>query len=184
MAKLILGLAGEMGCGKGTVANYLVEKYNGSSHSFSTALKDILDRLYLDRSRDNLNGLSKALRGAFGEDVFAKSMSADAENDPHDVVVVENARRLDDIYYLRLLPHFKFVYIDAGMENRYKRMVERNQYVGDDMKTFEEFKREHELNTEASIPPLKEHANYVITNNGSLEDLYSQIDGIIKQNIG
>jgi len=52
MAKLILGIAGEMGSGKGIIAKHVMEQRGGGTHRFSTILRDILDRVHLEQSRE------------------------------------------------------------------------------------------------------------------------------------
>lgn len=183
MAKVILGITGEMGSGKGTIAKYIVEQKDGSSHRFSTILRDILDRVYLEQSRDNMQALSTVMRKTFGEDLMAKGMSHDAQNDEHDVVVVDGVRRMSDITFLKELPHFKLVYVEADMRNRYERITRRGENADDAKKTFEEFQKAHEDESELQIKELKNYANYVVNNDGAYEDLYKQVDEIIKENL-
>ncbi|NTV41269.1 MAG: AAA family ATPase [Candidatus Moranbacteria bacterium] len=184
MSKLILGIAGEMGSGKGTVATHFVNEKGGSAHRFSTILRDILDRVYLDQSRENFQVLSMILRKNFGEDIMAKSMYHDVKNDNHDIVVVDGVRRMADIAYLREIPHFKLVYIDADIRTRYERIVKRGEKTDDFSKTFEEFKLEHDADSELQIRDLKNYADYVLNNDGTFVDLYKQLDQIITENIG
>lgn len=184
MAKLIVGLAGEMGCGKGTATKYIVEKYKGSSHRFSTVLRNILDSLYLEKSRENIACLSRILRENFGEDAFAKAMHNDVENDPAEIVVIDGIRRIEDIKRLKDLPHFKLIYIETSLEKRYARLIERSENSGDSAKTFEQFKKEHELNSEIAIIGLEKYANYVIKNDEQVEDLYLHVDKIINGELG
>lgn len=183
MAKIILGITGEMGSGKGTIAKHVVEEKNGSAHRFSTILRDILDRVYLEQSRDNMQALSTVMRKTFGEDLMAKGMYHDAQNDEHEVVVVDGVRRMSDITYLRELPQFKLVYVEADMEKRFERISKRGENADDAKKTFEEFKKSHEDESELQIKELKSYANYVVNNDGTFADLYRQIDEIIKENI-
>jgi dephospho-CoA kinase len=183
MAKLILGIVGEMSSGKGAIAKHVVENYNAGSHKFSQILRDILDRVYVEQSRENISALSLALRKNFGEDVLAKSMFHDAQNDEHDIVVIDGVRRLEDIVYLKELPEFKLIYIDANIEKRYERMVARGENVGDAEKTFAQFQREHELNADAYIQDLKNYASEIVDNNGTYADLYRQMDDIISENL-
>ncbi|MEI8343816.1 MAG: AAA family ATPase [Candidatus Moraniibacteriota bacterium] len=183
MAKLILGIAGEMGSGKGTVAQHVIAERGGSAHRFSTILRDVLDRLYLDQSRDNIQVLSMILRKNFGEDIMAKGMYHDVQNDTHDIVIVDGVRRMADILYLRELSHFKLVYVEAEMENRYERILKRGENTDDANKTLEEFKAEHEADSELQIRDLKNYADYVMSNDGTYVDLYKQLDEIIAQNL-
>lgn len=183
MAKLILGFAGQMGCGKGTLAKHVMQNYHSSTHRFSTILRDMLDRIHVEQSRENIIALSTSLRKNFGENVFAKSMYHDVQEDLHDIVVVDGVRRMQDVQYLSELDHFKLVYIDADIQKRYERILTRRENTGDDHKTFEQFQREHEADTEIQIADLKNYAQYVINNDGNFSEAYAQIDEIIKQNI-
>jgi dephospho-CoA kinase len=183
MAKLILGLAGEIVSGKGTIAKHVIREYKGSAHRFSTILRDVLDRLYLEQSRDNMQTLSTVLRKNFGEDLMAKIMYHDVQKDEHDIVVVDGVRRMADILYLKELPHFKLIYVEADMKIRYDRVVSRGENTDDAKKSFNEFERAHQDESELQILDLKNYADYVVDNNRVFEDLYKQIDDIIKENL-
>lgn len=178
--KIILGLTGLMGSGKGTVVEYAVRKYGASAYSFSTILRDLLKRLHLDISRHNLQKLSLSLRQTFGEDLLARVMAADAGDDNSAVIVIDSIRRLDDIIFLKKNPAFRLARIVAGEKIRYNRIVERGENRGDEKKTYTEFQEDHKANTEVTIPPLMAEADIEIDNNGSLDDLYAQVDKIIK----
>jgi len=108
-------------------------------------------------------------------------MLHDAEGDAHDIVIIDGVRRLADIVYLRELPHFKLVYVEADMEIRYERIVKRGENSDDAKKTFEEFKKDHEDESEDQIRELKNYADYVINNDGTYEELHMQVDKIIDE---
>jgi len=177
--KIILGLAGEIASGKGVMAKYLTDKYGASSHRFSAVLRSILDRLHMEHSRENMQKLSTALRQSFGEDTLAKVISEDVKKDKSEIIAIDGVRRLDDIKYLRQLPEFKLVFIEADIRKRYKRIIRRRENPDDKNKTFEEFKKDHQRETEAQIKNLKNYADILIDNNGSLEELHKQVDRII-----
>lgn len=170
-----------MGSGKGTVAKYIAEKYKGNYYRFSTMLRDILDRLHLEQSRANLPKLSVALREAFGEDIFDKVMIGDIEKDENEIIVVDGMRRLKDVESLRNIAGFKLIYVDAELENCYRRIVKRNQYVGDSEETLEQFKKEHQDEPETQIRALKDISDFAVENNGTLDELYAKVDEIIKK---
>jgi len=183
MAKLILGVTGEMGSGKGVIAKHVVLEHKGNMHKFSTMLRDVLNRMYIEESRENIAKLSLMLRQSFGEETFANTMYHDTQRDEHDIVVIDGIRRMADIAYLMQLEHFKFIYVDADLESRYKRVVERGENENDAKKTLEEFKRDQELESETQIRDLKNYADYVIVNDGTYQDLYKKVDEIIAENI-
>lgn len=179
MPKIIIALAGPIASGKEAVKKYLEEKYNASSYKFSTPLRDILNRLSLPISRENIQDLSTCLRGRFGNDLLARVISADAKNDESEIVVVDGARRLDDIAHLRALPEFKLIGVDADEKIRYQRLVKRNENEGDANKTFEQFLIDSNKETEKEIPQLLIQANFIIDNNGEFTNLYRQVDNLI-----
>lgn len=181
MPKIILGLAAELAGGKGTVAKYIVEKHNGNSHRFSTMLRDVLDRLYLEQSRKNMQNLSTVIRQTFGEDALAKVMFEDVKKDEHEVVAIDGVRRPADMKYLKTLPEFKLVFIDTNLENRYERIVKRGENPDDKTKTLDQFKKDNDGEADVLIRDLKTEADFVVENNGSIENLYLQIDKIIKE---
>ena len=183
MSKLILGIAGEMGSGKEAVTHHLVNNYQAHSHNFSQILNDVLKRLYLDITRENQTPLSGALRRIFGEDILAKVMYHDSVEDVADLVVVQGIRRIEDMAYLKQLPNFRFLYIDADMEVRFERVSKRREKINDGMMSFEQFKASHQYETEKTIPDLRNYANYVVDNNGTYLELYAKIDEILKENI-
>ncbi|MBD3311082.1 MAG: AAA family ATPase [Candidatus Magasanikbacteria bacterium] len=179
--KIILGFVGPLASGKGTSASYLKEKYAANTHRFSTMLRDMLDRIYLDKSRDNLIKMSEAIREKFGEDIMAKAMAGDAKKDPNNIVVIDGIRRPADIEYLSQNPDFILVAIDADIEKRYERIIKRGENADDKSKTFEEFQADHQRSTEVTIPGVMAEADENIDNNGSLQELYSQLDKLVNK---
>lgn len=177
--KIILGLTGEIASGKGTVAKYLGEKYSATSHRFSTPLRDLLNRLYLEINRKNMQDISTVLRAHFGQNLLAKVITEDVKNDKNKVVVVDGIRRPADIEYLRELPEFKLLYITADPKIRYERLVKRGENEDDKNKTFEQFQKDHEAETELEISKIGQTADYKIDNSGNLEELFAQIDKIV-----
>ncbi|MBI4812109.1 AAA family ATPase [Candidatus Falkowbacteria bacterium] len=179
MQKIIIGLVGELAAGKGTIVKYLEEKYGAASYRFSTPLRDVLERLHLEINRKNMQDVSRILREYFGQNLLAKTIAEDAKNDSNKVIAVDGVRRPADIEYLSKLPEFKLVYITADVKIRYERLLKRGENAGDKNKTFEQFLRDHEAETEILIPKIGKEADYKIDNNGTLEKLYEQIDEII-----
>jgi dephospho-CoA kinase len=176
MAKIIIGLAGEMASGKGTVAQYLVAEKKASTHRFSTMLRDVLDRLHLAQSRDNLQKLSFIIRDTYGQDALAHVMAEDVKKDSAEVIVVDGVRRMDDIVFLKQIPEFKLVYIDVDIKTRYERIIKRSENPDDHDKTFEQFEAESKADAELQIAGLKEYADVMLDNNSDIENLYAQID--------
>lgn len=179
--KIILGFAGEIAGGKGTAAKYLIEKYGSGYYRFSTILRDLLKRLHLEESRENTQKISTVLRQNFGEDILSRVISEDVASDKNKIIAVDGVRRLSDIRYLKSLPGFRLVYIEADIRKRYERIVKRGENVDDRNKTFEQFRKDNEGEAEAQIKGLKSHAGFVVDNNGTVEQLYEKIDRIVEK---
>ncbi|MBU1421232.1 nucleoside monophosphate kinase, partial [Patescibacteria group bacterium] len=173
--KIIIGLVGLSACGKGTVAQYLKKKYNANTHKFSIILRDILNRLYYKIDRTSLQTLSTILRTNFGEDVLAKVIARDVKNDKNKIIVVDGIRRMDDIKYLKKLDHFLLFKIIVKPKIRYKRLVQRNENLGDTKKTYKEFLDDEKKEADLKIPLVMQKAKYAIDNNGSFKELHKQI---------
>lgn len=179
--KIILGLVGEIASGKGTVAKYLEKKYKASFYRFSTILRDILNRLYLEMTRENIQKTSTMIRKYYNEDILAKVMAEDVKNENNNIIIVDGVRRLADIKFLKKLPGFKLVKVVSKPEIRFKRLIKRKENKDDKNKTYKQFLADHKKEADREVPKVMERAKLEINNDGSLKELYKQIDRIIKK---
>jgi len=180
MEKIILGLTGEIASGKGTVVKYLVEKHDASTHRFSTIMRDVLDRLHIEHTRDSLQKTSSMLRDTFGENILAKVMAQDTKEDKNEIIVIDGVRRVQDIEFLRQDPNFKLVFVDTNLEKRYERIIQRSENSDDRNKTFEEFKFDAQREAELTIAELREYADVILDNNGTPKELENKIEDLLK----
>lgn len=179
--KIIIGLTGQIACGKGVVKKFLIEKYNANDYRFSTILRDVLIRLNIEQSREHIQKISTLLRQTFGEDLLAKVMANDVKNDNHNFIVIDGIRRMADIKYLKEIPGFFLVSIEADQKIRHQRVIERNENPGDDKKTFEDFLNDEKSETEQQIPETMSKANFIINNDGTWDELWEQIHQLVKK---
>lgn len=179
---IIIGLAGPMASGKTTVTNFLKKEYGASTHGFSTMMRDVLDRLYIEQTRTNLQTLSTIVRQSFGEDTFAKVMAKDVAADTHDIVVVEGIRRPADIVYLKELQNFVLVAITADEKTRFDRISVRTENNDDQGKTFEQFQAEGMQESEQKIVEIMADATVTLDNNGNINALFAQVRQMIDKN--
>lgn len=167
MPKLLLGLVGLQGCGKGTLADLLTQHYGAGYFRFSAVISDILNRLAIEKNRDNFTKASIALRQAFGEDVFSYAVETAALQAKEDIVVIDGIRRPEDIVALEPLPHFHLISIDVEAQIRFERMKLRGEKATEANMTWEKFLADEQLPTEVTIPFVMDRAKYRLTNNGS-----------------
>ncbi len=179
--KVILGIAGEVASGKDTIARYYQKKYGAGMYRFSDVLRDILHRLHIPESRKNLAEASLMIRKTFGEDVFAKAIVEEIERDSREFIVIDGVRRRSDVAGIESLPGFRLLYISADQKKRHTRLTERKQNVDDSTKTYEEFLRDSELESELEIRKLFDGADFLIENNAGLDELYAEADRVFRE---
>ena len=176
MAKIIIGLSGQIASGKEVVKKHLESRCGGVSFKFSDILRNILDDLDVPTERDNIIKLSTFLRQTYGEDLLAKVLTKQVKEAEDDLVIVDGIRRLADIEYLKDLDNFYLIAITADLKIRYQRVLSRNENPGDAEKTWEDFLADEARETEVSISAVVNQADYILENNGTLEELKNQID--------
>jgi dephospho-CoA kinase len=181
MPSLIIGLVGRQGSGKGTVAKVLKERYHADLFRFSSILYDVLKRLTIEATRDNLIKLSGILRENFGEDVLAYAIENDALNATSDIVVVDGIRRIEDIAALEPLSQFKLIEISAPAKVRFDRMKGRGEKSGESQMSWDDFAAQEQAPTEITIPAVAARAWKAIDNGGTEEELLEKIDELMKE---
>jgi len=181
MPKLILGFTGPIASGKEVAKKYIEAKYEASSFKFSTILRNILNSIAVDQNRDNMMALSTFLRTQYGEDILAKAIAKSVSESSDKIIVVDGIRRMADIEYLKKVPGFTLIAIDAKPEIRYTRSVTRNENPGDAEKSYAEFLADHLKETEATISEVMSHSNYQLDNSADLDSLYLEIDKTIQK---
>ena len=179
--KLILAFTGHMASGKGTACNYFVENYGAVTVRFSNMLRDVLDRLYLEQNRDNLQKLSLSLRQDFGQDVMAKVIARDVEISDAPLIVVDGVRRPSDVIYLKKVPGFVLIAIAVPQAVRFERLKSRHENPDDERKTWEQFQREEKADAEILIPEIMKQADYTIDNGGDVGSLRMKLEELYKK---
>lgn len=177
---MIIGLTGPSAAGKGTIVKYLVEKYHAKQIRFSDPLRDIIHRLYQQETRENMSHLATFLRGEFGGDILISTLLKDIEKLEAPIFVLDGMRHLDEYHVLSRRDDFAMWSVDANIRVRYERIIQRGENLNETKLTFEQFEEQHKLKTEEHIPELIEKAYEHIDNNGTVEEMYAQVDAIMK----
>ncbi|MEA3272890.1 MAG: AAA family ATPase [Patescibacteria group bacterium] len=181
---MIIGLTGTFAAGKDTVANYLKNK-----GFFYTSLSDFIreecDRRSISKNLDNLIKTANELRVLHGSNYLAKLALEKIKNTNTKKALVVSIRNLEEYRELRKNPDFKLIAIDAPIELRYQRAINRG---GDkDQISFEKFKmlEEKEMaspkENEMQMRPIIKSANYIINNESTVDELYKKVDGILEK---
>jgi len=177
--KIVIGLAGKIGAGKGTVAEYLKKKYKAKQLVYSDILSDVLRRLDLPVTRENLQALGKCLREGLGKDVLVNAMKADVGRGRAEVKLIDGIRYVNEVEMLRTFPHNVLIFVDAPLDVRYERAKKRGE-KGEAHTTPAEFMDRENAATEKELDEVKKRADYVLQNTGTIEELHGQMRQLMK----
>ena len=179
--KIILGLIGEKGAGKGTVSDYLIEKYGAVHYGTSKILRRTLEDLHLPVTRENLIKLALVLKEGYGPSVIIDSLIQDMEKDSSDIVIADGIRMHGDVEPFRKKygSSFYLVYVTADLRLRYERTKLRKEKEGEANATLEQFLEEEGKLTEISIHEIGKQADFKMNNNESADVLKSQVEEML-----
>lgn len=179
--RIVIGLIGEKGGGKGTVSDYLIEKYGAVHYGTSKILRRTLEDLHLPVTRDNLVKLALVLKEGYGPSVIIDSLITDMEKNGSNIIIADGIRMHGDVdpFRKKYGENFYLVYVTADIRIRYERTKARKEKDGEDKTTFEQFLEEEAKLTEISIHEIGKQADFTLNNNGDPENLSKQIEGMM-----
>lgn len=182
---MLIGLTGKNASGKGEVANYL-QKKGFIYYSLSDVIREEATKRNLEHSRENLIDLGNELRRKYGANYLAKQINEkikqQSRNKKNQSFVVDSVRSPFEAKELMKNRGFVLVGVEAPVELRFKRLLERNR-LGD-AKTLEEFKKQEERenlksDTNQQLDATFKLAKKVIVNDGTLIDLHQKVDKLL-----
>lgn len=183
--KMVIGVTGENGAGKGTfikILDELLPDYTVERISSGDLLGDILDLFDIPRTRENLQKLPVALEGEYGKGIVSEGVGNRILSSRADIVVFDGIRWDSDV---QLVNHSPLVYVTADTKLRHERVVDRAEKAGESAVSFEEFKEQGKALTEVNIKRIgEEFADIRIDNNGTEFDLSAQVREFIKKQLG
>ena len=177
--KKVVGLIGRIASGKTIVSDQLLAGENTSYYRFSDVLKDVIERVHEENTRENLQELGLALRGVFGDGVLAAALKKDIEADDADLIVVDGIRYDDEYDMVKSLGGV-IVYVTAPEQTRYERVLGRATR-GEAELSLEDFRHNESKETEKRIDELGENADYIIENTGTLDELNEKVSEVVEK---
>lgn len=174
-------ISGKFCSGKTTAANYLVNKYGYERHAFADKLKLVCNELYGDyivngnKPRTLLQQVGEAVRKIgrenFGtEDIWANFLFKELSEHNSSHLVIDDCRYPDELN--------KFIeagWISIRLESHKDLRVQRYKNAYKVAPTDKQ--SEHE--SEVALDSARFH--YYIDNDGSLSNLYIELDKIMKE---
>ncbi len=180
---IIIGITGTAGSGKGTVVEYLRDKYEFKHYSARGFIVEELDRRGLEHTRDNMRIVANELRATHGASFVAENLYDRAMTDGGNAVM-ESLRAVGEVEALRAKPGKFYLWAtDADPKIRYQRIVTRQSST--DHITFEVFmeQQQKEMNDTSEggmqLGKCIQMADALIINEGTLDEFHKKIDALI-----
>ena len=181
---MLIGITGTDGAGKGAVVNYLTKEKHFTHYSSRKLILEHIRANNLPTTRNQMRLTANQLRKKYGNAFVIEQSYKKAEKDGAVNVVIESLRAVAEGEYLKNNGGV-LIAVDAAVNVRYKRV--QNRRSESDAVTFTEFNEHEELEKNDPNPhgmqkaKVIEMAEYTITNNGTLEELYLQIENVLQK---
>jgi len=188
--EMIIGIVGKIAAGKTTVAKFFEEK-GFCRVSCSEPLIDLLTHNVSDYSwipelpekaeptREKLIEFGKYLKDRYGGDILIR-LAVDKKRNCENIVI-DGVRSREEIEAIKGLGG-RVIYVEARPETRFERLMKRKASKDRGIKTFEDFKAMDDAEERLyHTSELKELADYVVVNEGTLEELREKVERIIEE---
>lgn len=173
---MIIAITGPAGSGKDTVADYIAKKLNIPHVSGGDILRDMLTSLGLDPKKSALGPFGTFLRSQYGPDIIFQRVLAQT-NGGQDLVN-SGLRSLSEASAVKEKSG-QIVYIDAPETTRHDRIVSRQRAGEVDaglLKQLDKQESASRLIVGENLIKVKAMADTIIVNDGSLAELYKELD--------
>ena len=194
--RLIIGITGTLGAGKGAVVDYLTANHQFLHFSVRSYLTDVIVERNLPVNRDSMVTVANELRQANSPSYLAEQMLEQAVLQMSSTnslllggAIIESIRTVGEVEALKSSGHsFILLAVDANPKVRYERVVLRKSVT--DQVSYDKFVSDEERemnNAEPHKQNLKEcikRADYVLMNDGTVDELYLQVDQMLVERQG
>lgn len=178
---MIIGITGTIGAGKGAVVEYLKQK--GFAHY---SVRDFLMREIEERGlppdRDSMRVVGNELRAKDGPEYLIKTAYEHATSGEENALI-ESVRAVGEAEFLKSEGALLLA-VDADRRIRYERIQQRGLSTDHvDFETWAEQERKELTSADPNgqnLISVMEMADYHIDNDGSVEELHTKIDEMLK----
>jgi len=183
----LIGVVGQIACGKGILVDYLIKKLGFISFSLSSILHDELEKKNIKEfARKTLQDMGDELRKRYGDSILAKRAIKTLLKQGKNRVVIEGIRNPGEIEFLKKNPNFILIGVKAKRELRFKRLLSRGKPW--DPKNWNDFvkvdRRDLGVGQNKSgqqVGRCLVYCDFILTNNKDVKDFQRKVDVLMKK---
>jgi dephospho-CoA kinase len=177
----VIGVIGQNGSGKDEVLKYLRAQYDVPFYSTGEMVREIAAKENVEPTRENLGQISERYFRTMGKGCFVRLLADKIRQSALKTVGISGIRSLDDVTILKEIFDKDFILIRVFISDphvRYDRMTKRAE--GRDPKSYEQFLQQDKTEEALfSVKAAEQGADYSLSNDGSLDDLYGRIEKLV-----
>lgn len=176
--KKVIWIIWKMWAWKDIVWDYISEKFWINKYIISSKLKEEADKKWIEKTRINLINIWRELAMEFWDWILAQKLLEDSK---WDIILAIWMRQLWQLDFFKKNTNFTLIWIESSDEIRFERIIKRRKFW--DAKTLKQFKEEEKEEDGKSVQKISHclnMADYIIENNGDLEEFFEKIDNILK----
>jgi dephospho-CoA kinase len=179
----IIGVVGLNGSGKDEVVNYLHTRYQLPAISAGDLVREIAAGEGIEPTRDNLDRITRRYFAKYGQGYFLKLVTERIRQNKWQSAGISGIRSPQDVRIVKEELKDDFILVHVYISDpkvRYARMQKRGSQR--DSITFEELLKQDQVSQELfQVNEAIRMADYSISNDGTLQDLQSQIDKLVTE---
>lgn len=186
----IIGIVSTVASGRTTILQYLTRKYGFVVFSLAMYIKEVALREGIEPEKTKLQNLGNKLRERYGNDYLATQLRQSHKwlENKHPLVIVDSFKHIEEVREFRKQSRFILLGIDSDVERRRTRDQARpksdRRGVGKDFDFVDKIDRglvkDVQSNDQQVFKVLKEADEIIINNFDSFEELYDELENILK----
>ena len=169
MAKVVVAVTGMPGSGKSLVAREMAGLLGYRIYRMGDVVRREVSRRGLPLTVENVERVAAELRRLHGRGAVALLMLDDVLSDPGPGVVVDGMRSMEEARILSRAGRVIIVAVHASRQTRLRRLLARRGRR-DEVSSLEDLELRDRRNLEFGIGEVIALADYMIVNEGSIEE--------------
>jgi len=169
LKRRIFALVGMPGSGK-TEATLILKESKFSKVVMGDVIREEMRNKKIPMNSKNMREFMIDLRKKEGMDIVARKCFKKIESIDSDLIIIDGLRNFEEVEFFKTnLKSFKIIAVHASAELRYKRLLARKRE--DDSLDIELLKERDKKELSVGIGRVIEIADYIIENEGTIEQL-------------